>query len=41
MDFVKEYVGGMEYDPETKDKLVGSLEKLYKIVVEKDQEVRL
>jgi hypothetical protein len=31
----------MEYDPETKDKLVGSLEKLYKIVVEKDQEVRL
>ena len=41
MDFVKEYVGGMEYDPDTKDKLVGSLEKLYKIVVEKDQEVRL
>ena len=41
MDFVKEYIGGMEYDPETKDKLVGSLEKLYKIVVEKDQEVRL
>ncbi len=41
MDFVKEYVGGMEYDPETKDKLVGSLEKLYKIVVEKDQEVRI
>ena len=41
MDFVKEYVGGMEYDPETKDKLVGSLEKLYKIVVEKDQEIRI
>ena len=41
MDFVKESVGGMEYDPDTKDKLVGSLEKLYKIVVEKDQEVRI
>jgi hypothetical protein len=41
MDFVKEYVKGMEYDETTKDKLVGSLEKLYKMIVEKDQENRL
>ena len=41
MDFVKEYVKGMEYDETTKDKLVGSLENLYKMVVEKDQENRL
>jgi hypothetical protein len=31
----------MEYDETTKDKLVGSLENLYKMVVEKDQENRL
>jgi hypothetical protein len=31
----------MEYDETTKDKLVGSLEKLYKMIVEKDQENRL
>jgi hypothetical protein len=41
MDFVKEYVKGMEYDESTKDKLVGSLDKLYKMIVEKDQENRL
>jgi hypothetical protein len=41
MDFIKEYVKGMEYDDTTKDKLVGSLEKLYKMISEKDQENRL
>lgn len=41
MDFVKEYVKGMEYDDTTKNNLVGSLERLYKMVVEKDQENRL
>ena len=41
MDFIKEYVKGMEYDDTTKDKLVGSLENLYKVISEKDQENRL
>ena len=41
MDFVKEYIKGMEYDEGTKEKLVLSLEKLYKLTVEKDQEARL
>ena len=41
MDFIKEYVKGMEYDDGTKEKLVQSLERLYKITVEKDQETRL
>jgi len=41
MDFVKEYVKGMDQDSETKEKLVSSLEKLYKITVEKEQENRL
>lgn len=41
MDFVKEYVNGMELDETTKGNLVGSLEKLYKMIVEKDQEIRL
>jgi hypothetical protein len=41
MDFIKEYVKGMEYDETTKENLVNSLEKLYKITVEKDQETRI
>lgn len=41
MDFIKEYVKEMEYDESTKEKLVLSLEKLYKITVEKDQETRI
>ena len=41
MDFIKEYIKGMEYDEVTKEKLFSSLEKLYKITVEKDQETRL
>jgi hypothetical protein len=41
MDFVKEYVKGMEYDDGTKDRLISSLEKLYKMTVEKDQENRI
>jgi hypothetical protein len=41
MDFIKEYVKGMEYDEETKQKLVLSLDKLYQITIEKDQETRL
>lgn len=41
MDFIKEYIKGMDYDDETKEKLFVSLEKLYKITVEKDQETRI
>jgi hypothetical protein len=41
MDFVKEYVKEMEYDDETKNKLVTSLEKLYKMTIEKEQESRI
>ena len=41
MDFIKEYVKNMEYDETTKQKLVSSLEKLYKLTLEKGQENRL
>jgi hypothetical protein len=32
MDFVKEYVGTLNYDEKTKTKLITSVEKLYKMV---------
>lgn len=41
MDFIREYVKGLSYDDSTKEKLIVSLEKLYKITVEKDQETRI
>jgi hypothetical protein len=37
MDFVKEYVSGLEYDKDTKNRLVGSIEKLYKITLDREQ----
>jgi hypothetical protein len=41
MDFIREYVKNLEHDDITKTKLINSLEKLYKLTVEKDQENRL
>lgn len=37
MDFVKEYVTNLEYDEETKTRLVSSVEKLYKITLDREQ----
>jgi DNA repair exonuclease SbcCD nuclease subunit len=41
MDFVKEYINTMNYDDSTKERLIGSVEKLYKITVDQDQETRI
>lgn len=38
MDFIQEYVNGMEQDEETKQKLVNSIKKLYTIITTEDQE---
>ena len=41
MDFVKEYINTMNYDDSTKERLIASVEKLYKITVDQDQETRI
>jgi DNA repair exonuclease SbcCD nuclease subunit len=41
MDFVKEYINTMNYDDSTKGRLIGSVEKLYKITVEQDKETSI
>lgn len=37
MDFVKEYVTNLEYDDETKSRLVNTVDKLYKITLDREQ----
>jgi len=41
IDFIKEYVNNMDNDQTVKDKLLGSLNKLYIITTNKDQEDRI
>jgi hypothetical protein len=41
MDFIETFVSSLDYDQETKDKLVGSINKLHKIVTTGEQEDRI